>query len=329
MFDPTLPQPGTEIDADQMRSQLNGLKALIDAVPAGPPGPPGQNGSDGAQGPAGPPFASAVVDSVTTLNPGDAATVQTNFDGSNVRFTFGSPRGNDGSSGSNGNDGMQGPPGPQGPPFANAVVDGVTTLNPGDPATVQTSFDGSNVRFQFGIPRGTEGLQGTSGSQGPPGPPFTNFVVDNANQLPPGSMPNVSANYDGNAVRLNFGIPQGNDGPQGGPGPQGPPFANALVDGVTTLNPGDPATVQTSFDGSNVHFQFGIPRGPNGNDGGSGPQGPPGEVTSMQLNSAINGTSNNSNAVNTLVMTVSDPPTVGEVQAIASKLDELILTLRR
>ena len=271
MFDPTLPQPGTEIDADQMRSQLNGLKALIDAVPAGPPGPPGQNGSDGAQGPAGPPFASAVVDSVTTLNPGDAATVQTNFDGSNVRFTFGIPRGNDGSSGSNGNDGMQ----------------------------------------------------------GPPGPPFTNFVVDNVNQLPPGSMPNVSANYDGNAVRLNFGIPQGNDGPQGGPGPQGPPFANALVDGVTTLNPGDPATVQTSFDGSNVHFQFGIPRGPNGNDGGSGPQGPPGEVTSMQLNSAINGTSNNSNAVNTLVMTVSDPPTVGEVQAIASKLDELILTLRR
>ena len=344
MFDPTLPQPGTEIDADQMRSQLNGLKALIDAVPAGPPGPPGNdgapgqngtNGSDGSQGPPGPPFASAVVDSVTTLNPGDAATVQTNFDGSNVRFQFGIPRGNDGSSGSNGNDGMQGPPGPQGPPFANAVVDGVTTLNPGDPATVQTSFDGSNVRFQFGIPRGTEGLQGTSGSQGPPGPPFTNFVVDNVNQLPPGSMPNVSANFDGMAVRLNFGIPQGNDGPQGGPGPQGPPFANAVVDGVTTLNPGDPATVQTSFDGNNVRFQFGIPRGHDGSNGSNGtngidgPQGPPGEVTLMQLTSAINGTSSNSNAVNTLVMTVSDPPTVGEVQAIASKLDELILALRR
>jgi len=94
-------------------------------------------------------------------------------------------------------------------------------------------------------------------------------------------------------------------------------------------HPGDNATVQTSFDGSNVRFQFGIPRGQNGNDGGSGPQGSPGEVTNMQLNSAINGTSNNSNAVNTLAMTVSDPPTVGEVQAIASKLDELILALRR
>ncbi len=34
-FDPNLPQAGTEIDAVQMRSQLNALKALIDAVPGG------------------------------------------------------------------------------------------------------------------------------------------------------------------------------------------------------------------------------------------------------------------------------------------------------
>ena len=43
-FDPSLPQEGTEINAVQMRSQLNGLKALIDAVPAGPPGPQGPQG---------------------------------------------------------------------------------------------------------------------------------------------------------------------------------------------------------------------------------------------------------------------------------------------
>ena len=35
-FDPNIPQAGTEIDAVQMRDQLNSLKALIDAVP--PPG---------------------------------------------------------------------------------------------------------------------------------------------------------------------------------------------------------------------------------------------------------------------------------------------------
>ncbi len=54
MFDPNLPQAGTEIDADQMRSQLNGLKDLIDAVPAGPQGPEGPAGPEGPEGPQGP-----------------------------------------------------------------------------------------------------------------------------------------------------------------------------------------------------------------------------------------------------------------------------------
>lgn len=292
-FDPNIPAANSPNSSAQMRSQLNGLKDLIDALPS---------------------ITAAVVDGVSTVNPGDAATVSLSVVGQTLHFSFGIPRGQDG---------------PAGPVFGNTVVDGVTTLNPGEAATVQTSFDGSNVRFQFGIPRGNDGSSGTNGSDGMQGPPFTNFVVDNVTSLPPGSWPNVSANFDGTAVRLNFGIPQGLDGPQGATGAQGPAFANAVVDGVTTLNPGENATVQTNFDGSNVRFQFGIPRGQTGNDGMQGPQGPPGEVTNAQLTSAINGTSSNSNGVNTLVMTVSDPPTVGEVQAIADKLDELILALRR
>jgi len=32
MFDPNLPQEGTPLHAMQMRSQLNGLKAIIDAI---------------------------------------------------------------------------------------------------------------------------------------------------------------------------------------------------------------------------------------------------------------------------------------------------------
>ncbi|MFN0078646.1 MAG: hypothetical protein ACKVY0_19470 [Prosthecobacter sp.] len=316
-FDPNLPQENTPADAVQMRSQLNGLKDLIDAIPVGPPG---QNGSDGTS------VTGAVMDGVNTLNPGDAAQASVSWDGANVRFTFGIPRGQDGASAT---------------PITSFIVDGVSTLNPGDPATVQTSFDGASVRFTFGIPRGNDGSQGQQGSngsdggQGPQGPPFTNFIVDGVNMLNPSDPASVQTVFDGSAVRMIFNLPRGftgNDGgtgAQGGPGPQGPPFAQAVVDSVTTLDPGQPATVQTSFDGSNVRFTFGIPRGQNGNDGGSGPQGQPGEVTSMQLNSAINGTSNNSNGVNPLVMTVSDPPTVGEVQAIASKLDELILALRR
>ncbi len=270
-YDPTLPANNAPNSSAQMRAQLNGLKDLIDAVPAGPPG---QNGSDGAS------LTGAVVDGTNTLNPGDAAQASVSWDGANVRFTFALPRGFDGTNGINGSDGVPGVMGPPGPPFSNFVIDSVSTLNPADPATVQTSFDGTNVHFAFGIPRGFTGNDGSTGAQGPQGP-------------------------------------------------QGPPFAQLVVDSVTTLDPSNPAAVNLSFDGTNIHFQFAIPRGYPGNDGGSGPQGPPGEVTTMQLNSAINGTSNNSNAVNTLAMTVSDPPTQGEVQAIASKLDELILALRR
>jgi hypothetical protein len=328
-YDPQWPQDGQLIDATLFRNQFSGIKDLIDTIPVGPPG---QNGSDGTS------VTGAIMDGVNTLNPGDAAQASVSWDGANVRFTFGIPRGQDGASAT---------------PITSFIVDGVSTLNPGEPATVQTSFDGASVRFTFGIPRGNDGSQGQQGSngndggQGPQGPPFTNFIVDGVNMLNPNDPASVQTVFDGNAVRMIFNLPRGftgndgaagtpgsngsngNDGGQGPQGPQGPPFANALVDSVTTLNPGDNATVQTSFDGSNVRFQFGIPSGQNGNDGGSGPQGPPGEVTNAQLNSAINGTSNNSNAVNTLVMTVSDPPTVGEVQAIASKLDELILALRR
>jgi hypothetical protein len=128
--------------------------------------------------------------------------------------------------------GPQGVPGIQGPPFAQAVIDSVTTVNPGDPAWVTVSFDGTDVHFSFGIPRGDAGAQGQ-------------------------------------------------------PGEQGPPFAQAVVDGVTTLPPGWDATVNVSFDGTNVHFTFGIPRGDVGGQGPPGIQGPPGEVTAAQLNEAI------------------------------------------
>ncbi len=200
------------------------------------------------------------------------------------------------------------------PSVTDAQVDGTTTLNPGDAASVNLSVIGSVLHFSFGIPKGTDGLSG---------PPITSFIVDGVTTLNPGDAATVQTNFDGASVRFNFGIPRGSDGVQG------PPFSSAVVDGVNTLNPGDAAQVGTSFDGNTVHFTFGIPRGQNGNDGGSGGQGPPGEVTNADLGSAISGTSSNSNGVSVLNMTVSDPPTQGEMQAIASKLDELIAALRR
>ncbi len=188
-YDPTLPQAGTEIDAVQMRAQLNGLKDLIDAI-------------------------------------------QT---------------------------------------ITAAQVDATHTLDPGEPATAEASWNDGEVHFTFGIPRG-------------------------------------------------------NDGGEGAPGP---PFASAVVDGVTTLDPGEPATVDSTFDGTTVHLTFAIPRGDDGGPGPQGEPGAPGEVSLQQLTDAIATTSSNTNAVATLGMTVSDPPTQSEVQQIADKIDELIVMLRR
>ncbi|MDZ4404885.1 collagen-like protein [Prosthecobacter sp.] len=124
----------------------------------------------------------------------------------------------------------------------------------------------------------------------------------------------------------------------------------AIVDGTNTLPTGTPAQVVLEVTDGTLHFIFGIPTGPqgetgsngapgsNGSDGAPGQQGPqgepglpgaPGEVSLQQLTDAIATTSSNSNAVATLGMTVSDPPTQAEVQQIANKIDELIVMLRR
>ncbi|MDZ4405024.1 MAG: collagen-like protein, partial [Prosthecobacter sp.] len=121
----------------------------------------------------------------------------------------------------------------------------------------------------------------------------------------------------------------------------------AIVDGTNTLPTGTPAQVVVEVTDGTLHFIFGIPTGPqgetgsngsNGSDGSTGPQGiqgeqglpgAPGEVSLQQLTDAIATSSSNSNAVATLGMAVSDPPTQSEVQILASKVDELILALRR
>jgi hypothetical protein len=249
MFDPNLPQEGTPLDAVQMRSQLNGLKAIIDAILT---------------------VSAAQVDSTNTLPPSTPANASVSVVGNTLHFTFEIPQG------------QEGPMGQQGPPFSQAVVDAVNTVNPGDPAAVGVSFDGTNVRFTFDIPRGSDGGQGPAGNDGGQGPP-------------------------------------GNDGAQG------PPFAQAIVDSVTTLDPGNPATVGVSFDGSNVRFTFGIPRGNDGSNGSDGSQGPPGEISQAQLDSAISGTSANTNGVSTLDTAFADP----EMEAIRQKLNEMILNGRR
>jgi hypothetical protein len=212
-----------------------------------------------------------------------------------------------------------------------AQVDSTNTLPQGSPANVNVSVSGGTLHFSFDIPQGQEGLVG------PTGPPFSTAVVDSVNTVEPGTPAAVNVGFDGTNVRFTFDIPRGNDGSQGqqgndgGQGPpgndgaQGPPFAQAIVDGVTTLDPGQQATVQTSFDGSNVRFQFGIPRGSDGSNGSDGSQGPPGEISQAQLDSAISGTSANTNGVSTLDNAFADP----DMEALRQKLNEMILNGRR
>jgi hypothetical protein len=168
---------------------------------------------------------------------------------------------------------------------------------------------------------------------------ISNAVVDGTSTLPPGNPATVTLSVSGNTLHISFAIPRGEDGSGGMPGP---PFSSAVVDGVNTLNPGQPATVDSTFDGTTVHFTFGIPQGNSGNDGGQGPQGEqgiqgyqgqPGEVTLFQLDNAIAGvlnvSSNLSNAVSTLDQQADSSYNQAQIQAMLSKLDELILALRR
>jgi len=168
-FDPTLPLAGSPLQSAVMRGQFNGLKDLIDTI-------------SGVTG--------AVVDSVTTLPSGSQAAVNVSVSGGTLHLSFEIPRGDDGTQGAQGSNGNDGAPGPQGPPFANAIVDSVTTLNPGESATVDLIFDGTNVRFTFGIPRGADGATGDTGQNGE----VTQVDLNNALQ---GTLSQTSNNSNG------------------------------------------------------------------------------------------------------------------------------------
>jgi hypothetical protein len=227
--------------------------------------------------------------------------------------------------------GPQGPPGQDGGSVGSAVIDAVNTLNPGDAATADVTYDVANavLHFTFNLPRGNDGSNGNDGATGPA---FTNFVVDSVTTGNAGDNASVQANFDGSAVRFTFSIPRGNDGNVGPIGPSGPAVANAIIDSVDTLNPGDSATVQTTFDSSNntVHYRFGIPRGQDGTNGTNGIDGINGEVSNADLATSINGTSNNTNGVATLdTPFANDPPTLADLELMRAKVNELILALRR
>ncbi len=219
-----------------------------------------------------------------------------------------------------------------------AVIDGVETLLPYESAYVSLTLTDDTLHFSFGIPRGDEGVQGQMGPEGPQGNTGNDGATGAQGPQGPQGIPGDPGGPPGPQG------PQGNEGPAGAQGIQGPQGIPG-IDGAQ--GPQGPAGVngRNGADGApgaegpqgpqGIPGDPGGPPGPqgpagaNGVDGAPGPQGPPGEVTMAQLNSAISGTSSNSNGVATLELVVSDPPTQAEMQQVVNKLDELITALRR
>ena len=201
------------------------------------------------------------------------------------------PPGQVGPQGPAGINGIDGAPGPQGPAGADGrAVVGVSDDGMGR-GVVQMS-DGTT----YGPFTIASGPQGMTGNQGDPGPQ---------------------------------GVP-GNNGSDGAPGPQGPQGN----DGVSVSNVYDDGTgravIQLSNGSSFGPFTIASgPQGMTGNDGPQGPQGPVGEISSMDLNTAIGSTSANTNGVDLIAYSPSDPPTAADWQALADKMNELITALRR
>jgi hypothetical protein len=123
--------------------------------------------------------------------------------------------------------------------------------------------------------------------------------------------------------------------------PTGAGITDAVIESVTTLPPGNPASATVSLVGSELRFTFALPEGATGpagqtgstgNDGQQGPtgaQGPPGEVSQTDLNNAtlnmLSQSSNVTNNVSELPSGFSDP----DAETLRLKMNELILALRR
>lgn len=155
---------------------------------------------------------------------------------------------------------------------------------------------------------------------------ITAAVVDSVTVVAPGQPASVIFSVIGTVLHVSLALPQGYDGAPGQPGAQGPPFANVVIDSITTLDPGTNATVSVYFDGTLVHLSFGLPRGAQGEQG---IQGAPGEVTNAAMSGAIAtavaGTSNNTNGIPTLDTSFVDP----DSETLRQAFNALVLAQRR
>ena len=109
-------------------------------------------------------------------------------------------------------------------------------------------------------------------------------------------------------------------------------LSGVVIDSVTTLPPGEAATVSASIAAGVLHLSFGLPQGMQGlqgEQGSLGATGPMGSVTPQNLDDAIATTARNPNAIGPFGGTFSDPPTQAEMVAFAAYVETLRAALVR
>lgn len=215
-------------------------------------------------------------------------------------------------------DKLQGPQGDKGDPGDNATINvgAVTTLEPGQEATVTNTGSETNAVLAFGIPKGEKGDKGDKGDkgekgdtggtgpqgiQGPQGEKGDKGDKgDTGEQGPQGIQgPKGDTGEQGPQGLQGEVGPQGPQGEKGDTGEQGPKGdkgdagdnATIAIGTVTTLEPDQEATVQNTGTETNAVLSFGIPKGAQGATGPQGPQGAPG-VNENVLHSDISKSEN-------------------------------------
>lgn len=190
---------------------------------AGPTGSTGLSGSTGATGPAGPtgptgPRGRGIrIDTTTTSEPGEPATVIDigDDDAGVLRFTI--PRGATGPAGA---EGATGPTGPIGPAGATGATGSTGAAGP----TGATGAAGAEGAVGPEGPTGATGAEGPEGPQGPEGPEgpagatgaAATITIGNVTTGEPGTDAEViNRGTDENAI-FDFVIPRGATGAAGG-----------------------------------------------------------------------------------------------------------------
>ena len=279
-----------------------------DTGPQGPKGDPGERGETGSPGQDGAPGLAATIQigQVTTLEPGNQATVTNTGTDTAAIFNFGIPRGEQGPQGEPGEStGGEGTPGADGEdggyytPHLDATGNLTWTASKDDMPPV----DGANIMG----PQGDVGPQGEPGETGPMGPAGPKGDTGEMGpQGPAGEQGPKGDTGDTGPVG-----PQGPEGPQGEVGPQGPKgdtgapgpkgdpgekgdpgvTPQLTIGTVTTLEPGEDATASITGTTENPLLNLGIPKGADGapgqdgqpgadgKDGEQGPEGPPYTLT--------------------------------------------------